>query len=227
MKRLYVVVEGETERQLISKVIGPHMRGLGIETSPIIVETSRDSIGRKRKGGGDWTKWRKDILKIKNEHSGNDVRITSLFDLYNLPSNFPQLSACGSLASTILRAEKLEFAMAAEINDWRFIPYLQRHEFEALVLVGLDNLNALLDPSEHHGLQLVRNSVQGLSPEDVNDGEDTAPSKRLQSNIPSYQKTVHGPLVVEEVGLAAIRATCPRLNAWVAKLEGLAAGVAA
>lgn len=58
----------------------------------------------------------------------------------------------------------------------------------------------------------------------MNDGHDTAPSKQLKARIPSYQKTVHGPLVTEATGLAKLRAACPRFDDWVAKLEGLSAG---
>jgi hypothetical protein len=106
------------------------------------------------------------------------------------------------------------------------VPYIQRHEFEALVLAGLNQLRAILDPQDFTRLEALRLEVGGASPEDVDDGPQTAPSKRLLRHIPSYQKTVHGPLVVDRVGLAGLRAACPRLDGWIRRLEQLPQGVA-
>lgn len=117
--------------------------------------------------------------------------------------------------------------MERAVNDRRLIPYLQRHEFEALVLAGLSELEKLLDAEEDlRGVAELRTQLAGAAPEDVNDGRETAPSKRLLRLIPSYRKTVHGPLVVEATGLAVLRARCPQFDAWVTQLEGPGQGQA-
>lgn len=36
---------------------------------------------------------------------------------------------------------------------------------------------------------------------------------------PSYRKALHGPQIALRIGLAAIRARCPRFAAWLARLE--------
>jgi hypothetical protein len=124
---------------------------------------------------------------------------------------------------TVKRAESIENAMAADVEDRRFIPYLQRHEFEALVLAGLGELQRLLDSEEDlAGLDELRSTLGTTPPEDVNDGKETAPSKRLQRHVQSYQKRVHGPLVVGAVGLSGLRTACPRFGSWVSRLEQLA-----
>src|SRR6185437_11826955 len=56
-------------------------------------------------------------------------------------------------------------------------------------------------------------------PELVNDGVDTAPSKRIMSAYPQYAKTIDGPLVIAEAGLDAIRSTCPHADDWLRELE--------
>ncbi|WP_420847683.1 DUF4276 family protein [Natronosporangium hydrolyticum] len=56
-------------------------------------------------------------------------------------------------------------------------------------------------------------------PELVNDGVDTAPSKRISAALPRYSKTIDGPLCIQELGLAKLRATCPHLDAWLTELE--------
>ena len=57
-------------------------------------------------------------------------------------------------------------------------------------------------------------------PELVNDGVDTAPSKRILNAYPQYAKTIDGPLVIAEAGLDAIRSTCPHADDWLRELEG-------
>jgi hypothetical protein len=191
--RLYVLVEGRTEEEFVKRVLEPHLRGFGVWTYPIIVQTKRARAGEKHKGGGDWAKWRRNLVVLSGEHPGSEVRFTTLFDLYGLPDHFPGLSEHGSLTDTNERAKRLEEAMAADIGDWRLIPYLQH-------------------------------LLSSVAPEDVDDGESTAPSKRLAACIPGYQKTVHGPLAVETKGLVAIRKSCPRFDRWVASLERLSEG---
>ncbi len=110
--------------------------------------------------------------------------------------------------------------MASRINDWRVIPYLQLHEFEALVMACLPNLEDLYDaPDQLAGLARLRTEVASMQPEDINDSRDTAPSKRLMSRILGYSKTQHGPDVIERAGLAHVRSQCPRFNNWLTQLE--------
>lgn len=221
MIRLYFVVEGQTEEKFVERVLMPHLQTYGLDIHVLIVETSRDAYGRKRRGGGKWRQWHGDLRRLLAEQRGSIVRVTTLFDLYGLPSDFPQLDRFGGDGDTVRRAQSLEQAMAEAIDDYRFIPYLQRHEFEALVLACLDPLEDLLDAEEKPGVAALRNEIRHSTPEDVNDGPLTAPSKRLLRHIPSYRKTEHGPLVVEALGLPALRAACPRFGAWVTKLESL------
>jgi len=146
--------------------------------------------------------------------------VTTLFDLYGLPDDFPGLGAHAQEPDTNRRCDALQTALGAAVNDQRFIPYLQRHEFEALVLASLPALGELLDAEDDlAGLAALRREVDALTPEDVNDGRNTAPSKRLLAHIPGYSKTLHGPLVTSATGLIALRRTCPRFNAWLDQLE--------
>ena len=148
--------------------------------------------------------------------------MTTFFDLYGLPRDFPGLEQHASTPDTSLRCEALQAALAAEFDDPRLIPYVQRHEFEALVLASLSELRELLDAKDDlAGLAELAKQIDGLAPEDINDGDRTAPSKRLQEYIPGYGKTLHGPLVTEQAGLASLRAACPRFDGWLSKLEQL------
>lgn len=221
--RVFIVVEGQTEELLVKKVLKPHLEVMNVWAIPIIVATSRQKAGAKNKGGGRWAHWHNDLIKLSNEHRGNDVRFTTLFDLYGLPGDFPDYNKFYKDQNTIRRTENLEAAMLKDIGDKRLIPYIQRHEIEALVLVDLEPLAAIADPgSQSKGVVALQQNIDGLAPEDINDGPTTAPSKRLLSFVPGYSKTLHGPLVIEAVGLPKIRAACPRFNAWITTLESLA-----
>jgi hypothetical protein len=56
-------------------------------------------------------------------------------------------------------------------------------------------------------------------PELVNDGVDTAPSKRIMNAYPQYRKTVDGPLVIQDAGLDWIRSSCPHADDWLHQVE--------
>ena len=59
------------------------------------------------------------------------------------------------------------------------------------------------------------------NPEMINDGSETAPSKRLSKIIQGYSKISYGSLVAEEIGLLKIRTKCPRFSGWITKLENI------
>ncbi|MBK9371660.1 MAG: DUF4276 family protein [Deltaproteobacteria bacterium] len=91
--------------------------------------------------------------------------------------------------------------MAAQIHDWRFIPYLQRHEVEAFVLVDPDPLAALVgEGTTTSGVAALRVDIAGLDPESVNDGAETA---RCRSACFASSRTTarpSRPLVMEAIG---------------------------
>lgn len=68
-------------------------------------------------------------------------------------------------------------------------------------------------------MKAIRASV--ASPEEINEGPTTAPSKRLLGLFPGYQKTLYGPMAAAAQGLAPLRAACPHFNQWVSVLVAL------
>ncbi|MES2641217.1 MAG: DUF4276 family protein [Myxococcota bacterium] len=219
--RLHILVEGQTEEGFVKTILAPHLAHVHVWAVPIIVMTSKAPGGKRQKGGGDWLKWKRHLDILLGENPGEGVRVTTLFDLYGLPGNFPGLGEARKQTNTVARVGALEHAMAAAVEDRRFIPYIQRHEMEALVLVNLDSLAALVEPDD--GVDALRADIGDMAPEDVNCGDETAPSKRLIRFVPGYQKVLHGPAVMEATGLPKLRAACPRFNGWVSMLEALGA----
>jgi hypothetical protein len=65
------------------------------------------------------------------------------------------------------------------------------------------------------------------TPEEINDGRETAPSKRLLRLDPRYDKVRTGTKAAERMGIHTICQQCPRFRAWferLAALGGLDAG---
>jgi hypothetical protein len=221
--RLIVVVEGQTEEAFVKELIKPHLDDRTVYTSVTIVgKIIAQKRGHQNRGGGHFRHWQRDIERILGGDRSDDLRVTTLFDLYGLPDDFPALTVHGADRDTVRRCASLEGALGAVFEDPRFVPYIQRHEFEALVLAALPSLHELLDAEDDlAGLKTLQASLGSAAPEDINDGETTAPSKRLLAHVPSFSKTLHGPLATGATGLASIRAQCPRFDAWVTCLESL------
>jgi hypothetical protein len=71
------------------------------------------------------------------------------------------------------------------------------------------------------GLRKARESAE--TPEHINDGYETKPSKRLENLLnPKYQKTRHGPLAAQRITLETIERECVHFKAWMDSLRALA-----
>jgi hypothetical protein len=111
-------------------------------------------------------------------------------------------------------------------NERKFTPYIQMHEFEALIY---SNPRIIAD---HMGVPAAEGDVQdilrqyGGDPERIDDGPETAPSKRLMDISErhlrrSYHKGRDGIRLVGDIGLARLREACPRFDEWLKTLEAL------
>lgn len=222
MTRLYLIVEGQTEERFCKKLLIPHLGGFNVSAYVSIVQTRDKQSGAVRgKGGGHYKTWRTHIVTLLTQQFQDDVRFTTMFDVYGLPLSFPGLQESRRIHHPGQRIRALEESLAADIGDPRLIPYLQRYEFETLVLVGLDHFESTLESDSLRGLKKLRAEIDGLPLEDINDGASTAPSKRIKHHIPTYSKRNDGPRITEAVGLEALRKACPKFDGWIATLETL------
>ncbi|MFZ1110254.1 MAG: DUF4276 family protein [Rhodomicrobium sp.] len=215
MIRIKLVVEGQTEDAFVRELLDPHYRCVGIYLTPIIVKTSQGHKG----GVVSYAKVKPDIQRLCKEDGG--AHVSTMFDLYALPSDFPGKAAPAyrALLNGQRKAEFLEAEMERDIGCRNFIPNLLVHEFEALLFTEIDAFNDWTDDDQVlEPLRAVRGTT---APEDINDNPRTAPSKRILAAMPGYQKTFHGPLIACEIGLDSIRATCPHFDGWLKKIEEL------
>ena len=97
------------------------------------------------------------------------------------------------------------------------------HEFEAYLYTEVGRFKEFFDNAGNgvRELQTVANSAS--SPELIDDGQHTAPSKRITAQFPTYErlKATVGPQMAKLIGLQKIRATCPHFDAWIRRLEQL------
>ena len=91
------------------------------------------------------------------------------------------------------------------------IPYIQVHEFEALLF---SDLNAFEKATGHAGA--ASELEVGVPPEEVNGIRP--PSKRILASYRDYDKVNDGALAAEAIGIPAMRSACPRFDAWLANL---------
>jgi hypothetical protein len=144
-----------------------------------------------------------------------------MVDLYALPPDVPGHAAARGLRDPCTQAEILEAALADEIKDQRFIPYIQVHEFEALLLAGPEKFTERFERMEKQIAMLLAECNRFASPELINDGRQTHPKARIQKYFPDYGEKVDGPLLAQAIGLPQIRHKCPHFDRWLTTLENL------
>lgn len=223
MIRVCVVCEGQTEETFVRNVLAPLFYECGLNLVGELIQTS---VGHK---GGALTYDRvKRHLRNTLNQSSQPV-VTTLFDLYRLDMHFPGFAKASQESHLDRRLEILRNELHQDIVDEvgcrpdRFIPYIQPHEFEALLFSDVTVLT-------HHEqtwlsaaaqLQEVRDQVS--TPEHINDRPETKPAAHLARFLknPNFRKTLHGPAVAGKIGLAKIESECPFFHGWMDQLRAL------
>ncbi|MCY3970066.1 MAG: DUF4276 family protein [Acidobacteria bacterium] len=231
MKRLLVHVEGGSEEAFVNKLLCPHLVAHGVLASARLLGHRRE---RSRRGGiVGWPKARGDLLRhLKKDHR---LHVTTIVDYYGLPQSgkgaWPGRRQAAS-APFPDRADFVEEALRQDVDEAmgsdfvssRFVPFVMMHEFEALLFSDCQAFaNAIGRPALATRFQAIRD--QFSSPEEINDSQTTAPSKRLAALLPGYSKTRRAELAALAVGLDAMRSECPHFRSWLESLEGLSSGV--
>lgn len=216
---LRVLCEGLTERNFVATVLRPHLAQYRVFARP----QGLDAGLTKGSGVIAHGTLRKNI-KAEVGRSRDHQWVTTMIDLYALPRDYPGWAKEAD-ESGVDRAIRIEKAMAEKVPNPRFLPFIQVHEFEALVLVDVDKIPEVFPNGDaREAPALLRMSIGAMRPEQVNDGPISAPSKRIIEVVPAYKamKAVAGPEIAARIGLPALRAACPHFNQWLTRLEGLA-----
>ncbi len=209
MRRLIVVCEGETEQEFCRTVLGSCL-DISIDAPKI----------KKSKGG--IVAW-ENLVKQIGGHLREGVYVSTLIDFYGIKPkhNFPNWEKAQQIKDKYKQLELIEAGMKKAMeerhldNHHLFIPYLQLHEFEALLF---SNEEALFRnfPSAIQALEQV--FVEFSNPELIN---EPTPSQRLKNNIDGYNKVVYGSILAASIGIEAMQARCPHFAEWIEKLKRL------
>jgi Domain of unknown function (DUF4276) len=153
------------------------------------------------------------------QDSAADAWFTTMVDLYRLPSDFPGIAESRALADPVTKAEFLESRFSSDLNHLRFVPYIQLHEFEALLFSDPQSFSIAFPGASTAlaDLEAIRRAFK--TPEHINEGDDTSPSKQIRKLLPEYVKPLSGPLIAKQIGLARLRAECRHFNRWLERIE--------
>lgn len=225
MARLYLFAEGPTELTFADTVLKPHLANLGVYLHPPVLVAHTKKRGRVHRGGGrKYVPMKNDILRFLAQEKAGGVFFTTMIDLYAIHADFPGLAEAEKLRHMPdKRVEALEQAFAKDICDSRFVPYIQLHEYEAYLFSDPTWFRYFYNHHENQIAALKAIADSHATPELIDDGPHSAPSKRIIAELPDYQdaKSAVGPQVAELIGLDVIRDKCPHFAAWLSGLEKL------
>lgn len=227
MARILVHVEGESEETFVNEVLSGHLANFGHIANARLLGNSRL---RSRRGGiRGWDSSLRDI--VQHLKSDPTCYATTLVDYYALPQTGPGAwpgRATAALLPFELKAQTVTLALSADIarimgEDFRvsrFVPFVMMHEFEGLLFSDCSAFaRGIGRPSLEAEFQAVRDAFN--SPEEINDSPQTAPSKRVRTLVPGYEKPLMGALAILEIGIERIRKECSIFDSWVKNLEAL------
>ncbi len=231
--RLLFHVEGQTEETFVNAVLREHLVSKGYSS----VGARLMGSARQRRQRGGVRPWSIALREICNHLRQDPACVAgTLVDYYGLPARgrgeWPGRLEASKVGGTVeQRAGALERALsdsvAAEMgnsfNRRRFVPYVMMHEFEAMLFSDCSGFASAIG---HAHLTAPLEEIRGAfgTPEDIDDSQETAPSKRILHLLPSYEKPLMGNLGVLHIGLDTIRGECPHLHGWLERLEELGGG---
>jgi len=213
MKRLIIICEGETEREFCESLLREDLYQVGIMIStPLIKKSMGGIVG--------WDGVRSQIVK----HLYENAYVTTFIDYYGIKDRlgYPGWAESKTISDKCERINFLESKMRQDLDNHHFIPYLQLHEFEALLFNNMEAFSTVIPPSEFKDRLLLERVLEDYdNPELINDGAATCPSSRLQSMIIGYEKVLYGNLIAMEIGLPSMMAKCPHFRGWIERLRKL------
>lgn len=226
---IHVLCEGQTEQGFVEAVLKPYLINHGIiAVKSVLLDTNKK---KGTKGGiTNYQKVKNDLYRLMRSNTDNEYAeniFTTMFDFYGLPNDFPGYQENVSKSDKYECVQGLEEAflkdISNEIENKEFIPYIQLHEFEALVFCGIDYLIEM-EWCGNKGRNYLQNTLKDVgNPELINNCPDTAPSKRIEHAIEldkkqKYNKPYVGKYVTKQVGIVYLREQCKHFNEWIEKL---------
>ncbi|MEX1229081.1 MAG: DUF4276 family protein [Planctomycetaceae bacterium] len=227
MNDLVVIVEGETEQTFVRLQLAAHLALHNLNVWPVLPGRHRNHGGVKK-----WQVAREDIIRTLREGR----YCSTMFDYYRMPHDWPGRANSAALPWS-KRAEHVELQIGYEISSAMgdrfrpefFIPYVQLHEFEALLFADVEQLIKVVSPLSKHSAIYLRNQFTNIlaeagHPEAIDDGYETCPSRRISKIVPAYKKRAQGPIIADKIGIDGLRSQCTHFGEWLTRLEQIDSG---
>ena len=210
MKRLYIVVEGQTEEEFVVNILIDYFFSKGIySVSPIKIQTSKGHKG----GFVNYVHLKNEVNKLLKAQS--HIVVTSFVDFYKIPVSVPKYKEAMKPKPNSKKVIELEKAIFEDIGVERFLPYIQLHEFEALLFSSEAGFEKYWE-SNPRVIKEINDIIKKFpNPEDIDDKPQTSPSNRLIKIIKEYDKIIYGNLISLEIGIETILNKCPRFKNWI------------
>lgn len=202
---VYILVEGETEEKFVKEILNPHFQTKKIYTTPV-----------RLRGVSKYSIIESELKSLLKNNSFSLV--TTMIDLYGAPADMPGKDEITEEMNYITKVTLLESAFKKQISHEKFLPYLQLHEFEALLFSDVSYFSLL-----KNDISTFEDLVRRKEPEEINDSPNTAPSKRIIQEIPKYEfsKPTNGIILAKKIGLEKMRDKCPHFNSWLNAIEDI------
>lgn len=115
-KRISVICEGQSENAFVKRILSPYIgekTDYSILLLPCTLITSKDKkAGRQYRGG--LVSYEKALNDIRRCLGSDDI-VTTMFDLYALPKDFPGAGETSVIASGIDMVKKIETELQADV----------------------------------------------------------------------------------------------------------------
>lgn len=222
MVEVIVFAEGHTEEQFIKRLVAPALRHLQVFVKPQLLNTSQDARG----GAINFDRLRFNARNTLRQKP--DAILTTFIDLYALDTSFPAYEEAKTKQNLDGRLDCLRAALHEVVVAYvgcrpeRFIPHIQPYEFEGLLFSDPQALAGTEPGWDRSEGELAEVRAAFETPEHINDGYETKPSRRLEKLLqPGYKKTRHGPLAAERITLEVMERECPNFRCWLDRLRSL------
>lgn len=211
---LKIYSEGQTEQEFVTQILRPHLERFGYSVSAVVNPTSPGSRG----GLSHYQQFKTNAKRIRK--SAPDCLLTTMIDLYGLPNDFPGMENIREIIDPYEKVAILEKKLDEDLALENFIPYIQLHEFEALLFSDIEKIDQVISrdqPSKRMQLQKILDHHH--SPEEIDHNKGPSCYLREICGNQHYSKILWGIEIAKKIDLPIIRDSCPHFHHWLAVLE--------
>ncbi len=162
MKRLIIIVEGDTEIEFVNTILRPFLKTKKIyDVSPYKIKHSRGGLTK-------YEHLKKDIIHSIYE---TNTLVTTLIDFYALPKDFPKYEERKAIVNKNDRLGFLEKAIKENIQETQgkdfpnLHPYIQLHEFEDLVFSSIKGIKPFFEEKDANFQEITKIINENPNPE--------------------------------------------------------------